>query len=113
MKPEQVLQWHSEQHVVKSLQRTYQILRGNVSYGTLVPGDPGQNISGYPVTVTTPGVANTEFAVTHKLNRVPVGFHVMTKNGPTDVYQSTTLWTKTQIFLKATGTNVKVTLFIF
>lgn len=113
MKPEAVFQWHDKEAVIKSLQRTYKILRRNVSYGSLTVGDQNQNMDGYPATVLTPGVANTEFAVSHGLNRIPVGFHVMNKDGATDVYKSTTAWTTKQIFLKATGTNIHLTLFIF
>jgi len=112
MKPEAPLQWHSPEHVTKSLQRIYRILRRGTSYGT-ISDNQGQNIDGFWATAVTPGVANTEFAVSHGLNRVPVGFHVMTKLGATDVYQSTTVWTKTQIFLKATGVGINITLFIF
>jgi hypothetical protein len=113
VKPEAPLQWHSSEHVTKSLQRMYKVLRGNVSYGNLNVNDTARNVDGYPVKVTTPGVANTEFPVSHGLNRIPVGFHVMTKNGATDVYQGVTAWTKTQIFLKATGIGINVTLFVF
>lgn len=113
MKPESPLQWHSPEHVVKSIQRTYKILRGNVSYGNLTNGDTSRNIDGFSVITTTPLVANTQFAVSHGLNRVPVGFHLMRKNGITDVYDSGTAWTDKQIFLKATGTGINITLFIF
>ena len=113
MKPEAPLQWHDPKHVTKSLQRVYRILRRNVSYGSLKPGDDNQNMDGYPASAQTPGVANTEFAVNHGLNRVPVGFHVMNKDGATDVYKSTTPWNKQQVFLKATGIGINLSLFIF
>lgn len=113
MKPESPLQWHEPTHVVKSLQRVYKVLRGNVSYGSLAVDDDGRNIDGYPATATTPGVANTEFIVAHGLNRNPVGFHLMTKNGATDVYQSrATLGDSSNVYLKATGINIAITLFI-
>lgn len=114
MRPESPLQWHDPDNVTKTLQRVYKILRRNVSYGNFTPGDPGQNIDGYPAKATTPGAAGTEFAVAHKLSRVPNGFHVVTKNGATDIYQSrTSLGDMNNIYLKATGTGVSITLFIF
>jgi hypothetical protein len=113
MKPEAPLHWHDTQNVTKTLQRVYKILRGNVSYGSLTAGDVGQNVDGYPVTLTTPVAPNTEFAVNHGLNRIPVGFHIMNKLASVDVYKSTTPWTKSTIYLKATVALVSVTLFIF
>lgn len=113
MKPEAALSWHEPRRVVRNLQSMYKVLRGNVSYGTLDPGDVGQNIDGYPATATTPVAINTEFAVKHGLNRVPVGFHVVNKNGSVDVYKSTTPWTAKTIYLKATTASINITLFIF
>ncbi len=113
MKPQAPLSAHEPSDTTKVLQRTYKILRGNVSYGNLDPTDVGRNIDAYPVKATTPGVINTEFAVTHGLNRIPVGFHVVNKSGIVDLYQSTTPWTTTKIYLKASVININVTLLIF
>jgi hypothetical protein len=114
MRPEAPLQWHDQAVVTKTLQRVYKILRGNISYGSLTVGDKNQNLDGYPVkNFAIVAAINTEFAVSHGLNRVPVGFHVVTKSGAGDVYQSTTAWTSTQIFLKCTTTGINVSLFIF
>lgn len=90
--------------------RNFQILSGNVSFGD---GTNNDNVDCQWVKGTTPGVANTEFPLTHKLGHVPVGFHITTKNGACDVYQSTTAWTKKTIYLKATGININVTLLVY
>lgn len=113
MRPESPLQWHEPKHVVKNMQRVFKVLRGNISYGNMNAGDTGRNIDGFPATATTPAVANTEFSVNHGLGRVPVGFHVVNKDGSTDVYKGTTAWTSSKIFLKSTGINIHITLFIF
>jgi hypothetical protein len=70
-------------------------------------------VDGFPAIATTPAIAGTEFSVSHGLNRVPVGFHVVNKNGATDVFKGVTAWSSTKIFLKATGSGVSITLFIF
>lgn len=79
------------------------VLHQQVSFGAL-PGtnkEFDRNIQCSKAAGTTPGVANTEFAVNHSLNRVPVTFFGHTDNGGV-IYKSTTPWTKTQIFLKCT-----------
>lgn len=114
MKPEAPLQWHDTNHVTKTLQRVYKILRGNISFGsTFDPADKSRNIDAYPATAKTPAVAATEFAIIHGLNRVPIGFHLVSKDGQTDVWNSTTPWTTSTIFLKASGLNVNITVLIF
>ena len=65
------------------------------------------------VQVTTPGVADTEFAVTHNLGRIPTAAFPVYKNAACDIYASATPWTITQVFLKATVTNVAVRLQIY
>jgi len=87
----------------------YKMLRGGLSYGD---GTNSDNIAGQWAAVTSPGAANTEFAVAHGLRKVPTGFHVLKKNAACDVYAGTTAWTSTHIYLKATGTTVALTLFI-
>ena len=90
--------------------KIYKVLRGNVSFGD---GTNNDNVDCQWVKGTTPGAANTEFNLTHKLGRIPVGFHITTKNGACDVYQSTTAWTNTKIYLKANGTTINITLLVY
>lgn len=113
MKPQNPLPYHETSDVTKVLQKVHKVLSGNVSYGNLNPLDKGRNIDIYPATATTPGVVNTQFAVNHGLNRIPVGFHVVNKNGAVDVYDSGTAWTKSQIFLKANAINIIIKILIF
>lgn len=114
MKSEKVFSWHDPANVVKTLERVHKILRGNVSYGNLTITDEGRNVDGWPVTgVVTPAVADTTFSVTHGLGRIPVGFHVMSKNKAVDVYESGVAWTNTTISLKASVATATVKLFIF
>jgi hypothetical protein len=77
------------------------ILSRRVSYGTTMDNSSqDQNIDHWKATGTTPGAANTEFAVNHGLGRIPLGFQVWSVNKAAHLYQSTTAWTTTQIFLK-------------
>lgn len=105
---------------VEVLKDVYKALRGNISYGHagynkhnptlgLVP----DNVDGNFCSITNTGLADTEFAVTHNLNRVPIGFHVVRQNKAGSFYDSGTAWTKTQIFLKCNVANVAATFFVF
>src|SRR5262249_14994748 len=102
------------------LKDVYKALRGNISYGGQGsnPSNPTlglvtDNIDGNWGTVSDSGVADTEFVVTHNLNRVPIGFHVVRQSAAGSFYDSGTAWTSTQIFLKCSAANVAATFFIF
>jgi hypothetical protein len=98
----------------------YKALRGNISYGkqgfneanpTL--GIVTDNVDGNFGTTANSGTADTQFVVTHNLNRVPIGFHVVRQNKAGSFYDSGAAWTTTQIFLKCNVANVAATFFIF
>jgi len=101
--------------------RVYDILNGGVSNGGTpktggfvagihtIPG----NTDSVHVNVAAAGVANTEFAVTHNLNRVPVGFRVANRNNVGNCFDSGTAWTTTQIFLKCDVAGTQFTLEIY
>ena len=95
------------------LRRLYELLaRGvnyNISFGS---GTESENINGVWANVVTPGVANTDFTVTHNLGRVPVGYIVMKKDIATDIYDGSVAATVTQITLRATVATVTVRLFV-
>lgn len=63
--------------------------------------------------VTTPGTANTEFTVNHGLGRVPVGYLVVGRDKAAIIYNSTTAWTETAIYLKCNVATVAIRLLIF
>lgn len=101
--------------------RVYDILNqgvsngGNPHSGGFVAGIhsiPG-NTDSVHVNVQAAGVANTEFAVTHNLGRIPVGFRVADRNNVGNAYNSGTAWTTTQIFLKCDVAGTQFTLEIY
>jgi hypothetical protein len=101
----------------KVLRDVYKALRGNISYGrqsgNLDTGLSPDNIDGAFGVVSDTGVVNTQFSVTHNLNRIPIGYHVIMQNKAGSFYTSGTAWTDTQIFLKCSVANVSVRFFIF
>lgn len=105
---------------VEMIKDVYKALRGNISYGqqgfnannigiNLVP----DNIDGNFGSIADTGPADTQFSVTHNLNRVPIGFHVIRQNLAGSFYDSGTTWTTTEIFLKCSVAHVTATFFIF
>jgi hypothetical protein len=72
---------------------------------------PGTLAGGY--TITTPGVANTEFTVTHNLGRVPIGYDIKSIDAAAHVYDSRkALWTNKVMFLKCDQATVHLVLFV-
>ena len=72
---------------------------------------PGVLNAGY--TITTPGVANTEFIVTHNLGRVPIGYDIRSIDAAAHIYDSRkNLWTTKVMFLKADQATVHLVLFV-
>lgn len=88
-------------------------LNGGMSLGELTSdGLQPVNIDGVFVTVTSGGVADTEFTVVHNLGRVPIGFDIKRRNKAGILYDGPTAWTETKIFLKANVISLTTTLFI-
>lgn len=101
--------WNRFRNVYRIIVRA---INGNIEFGNPTSGPA--NIRGNWITVTTPGVANTDFTVTHNLGRPAVGYIVMTKNAACDVYASPTANPNpnTQIILRATVATVALTIFV-
>lgn len=101
---------YDNQHSYDVAEDTANIVNGGISYGN---GTDTAHIDCSWAFIADTGVANTEFSVNHNLGRIPVGFHVASKNKASDFYESGTPWTNKQIFLKAVAANVAVRFIIF
>ena len=60
----------------------------------------------------TPGAANTEFAVAHILNRVPITIVGQDGTNGGVLYRSTTAWSKTHVYLKCTTASMVYNLIV-
>ena len=113
MKPRQTIAQSPTPDNIIAIQRQHaRVLAGNVSFGSGSPKDTSQNISGAWATGTTPVTPGTQFAVTHNLGRVPVGFDVKRINMAGTIYDSGTPWTATQIFVESNVASAIFSLFI-
>ena len=65
------------------------------------------------VTIPDTGIADTQNNVLHTLKRVPSGFIVTKIDAGGVVYDSGSVWTTTEIFIKCSVANANVTFMIF
>src|SRR5205823_11447248 len=86
-------------------QRVSKLLNGGISFGN---GTQSDNVDGVWANIVTPGVADTDFTLTHNLGRVPVGYIVKSKSAACDVYDGSVVASKTQLTLRATAANISI-----
>ena len=90
-------------------------VNGNVSFGSTTSNTDGEmNIEGWKASGTSPVGANTEFAVTHNLGRVPFGFIVLSVSVAATIYQDLggTAWSATTAYFKASAASVAYVIFL-
>lgn len=102
MKPTRQPDAQTPEAIQRHLEQTNKVL-SNISFGdTMGNTDRSQNMECWKATGTTPAGANTEFAVSHGLRRIPLTLAGQDTNNGGVIYRSTAAWTATQVFLKCT-----------
>ena len=92
-------------HTVHNLGLNHaRVIGGQISYGaTMSNNEQDRNIFCFKATGTTPGVANTDFSVTHSLGRIPITIDAQDTNNGGLIYRSpVTPWTKTTATFRCT-----------
>ena len=92
----------------KSLDRFFQLIYQFLNNGLRIE----DNVSAEVVTVTTGG-ADTEATVAHSLKRVPIGYHVMSRDKAAIIYDSGTAWTDASIYIKCNVASTTVKILIY
>jgi hypothetical protein len=88
------------------------IKRGGISLGSGSPGVAG-NVDGRYITLITHETPNTETEHEHGLGRAPCGYIVVRNTNGGIVYDGTSIWTGSKIYIRCTtGSNV-VKLLVF
>ena len=119
MKPPRTLglqkTWDALQRHLELVSKTL----SNISFGaTTANSTQDMNIACFKASGTSPGVANTEFAVAHNLHHVPIGFLIASTAPAGHIYKSTTAWTAAtnsalgNIYLKSDVASVAYTIII-
>ena len=75
-------------------------------------GKPG-NLDAIWVAYTSNGTANTEDTVAHGLGRTPADMWVGLPDKSAVIYRSTTVWTSTNVYLKASAATVVVNVLLY
>jgi hypothetical protein len=95
------------QRLYKRIIDICRVVNGNVHVGN--PQSGPDNLLGYWLDVVTPGVADTEFTVTHNLGFIPTGIIVFAVDKAAVIYASRkNQWTITQAFFKANLVTVSL-----
>ena len=72
-----------------------------------------ENFDSVSVTFTSSATPDNENTIPHGLGKIPIGWLVYSKDKAGDVYDGTTAWTTTNLFLKVDIASVTVKIIIF
>lgn len=81
--------------------------------GAIQQGDKAGNLNAVWVVFTSNGTANTEDTVPHTLGRVPFGFLASCPDKAAVIYNGTTAWTTSNIYVKTSVATVAWKLLVF
>lgn len=78
----------------------------NITFGsTLSNSDEEQNMDCWKASGTAPGVANTDFTISHRLGRIPITIGGQDTDNGGLLYRGTVAWTAAQVTLRCTTAN--------
>ena len=87
----------------------------NLSFtqGAIVNGAKAGNLSANYCVFTSNGTANTEDTVSHNLARIPTGYIVVTQDKAATLFNGTTTWTTTNLYLRTSVASVAWKVLVF
>lgn len=86
------------------------LLSGNLGFGD---GATADNIKGAWLTFTSNATPNTEETLAHGLGAVPIGYLVFSRNKAAVLYNGTTAWTTTNLYVKSDTASTTFLIFVF
>lgn len=99
-----------QRRLIEILRKTAQIFDGRIRLGD---GTNKENLDIEFKEETSPETPDTEFPVSHGLDRVPAGYFVVKRSGAALVYDGGTVWTSTSIYLKCNQASIALRLIVF
>lgn len=87
-------------------------LSGRIRFGIGGDGDRGENVAGEFQSITTNATPDTEDAFAHTLGSVPVGYIVLSKDKAGHIYDGSSSWTSTNIYLRSDVASVTALVFL-
>jgi hypothetical protein len=94
-----------QQELFKYTSKVSNVVNGGLNYE--------EHFNAKSVSVANTGVADTEFAVPHNMKLVPSGYHVIKNGNGGAVYDGTTPWTTTNVYLRCKSANNNITVLLF
>lgn len=89
------------------------ILNGNLELGTGTDTELGAHVEGQFHVITTDATPGNETTITHNLERAVVGYSVIRRDKAGIIYDGTTAWTTTNIYVKCDVASMTCTLFLY
>jgi len=103
----------AETEFEKNLEKTFQKLTEQLSLiltkGLIFQDNFDCNIQ----TVTLSAVVGTELEITHNLRKIPTGYMVVSKDKTGDIYNGSSAWTATTLYLKSSVSSPTITVLVF
>ena len=96
----------------KDIELLYLMTHGRVRFGTGVTTERGENVSGEFLDITTNASADTETSFAHTLGSTPIGYIVIGRDKGAVIYDGSTSWTSTAIYLRSNIVSVAAKLFL-
>lgn len=87
-------------------------LSGRIRFGDVSDGNRGENVAGEWQVVTTNATPDTEDAFSHGLGTVPQGYIVVKRDKAGVIYDGSTSWTSSNIYLRSDVASVTATIFL-
>jgi len=103
--PADVFGQNLEKSWTRLIDQLMEILNGGAKFS--------DNFNCQLVTVTTDAIPDTEGAVSHTLKRVPTGYLVYGRDKSGVIYDGSTAWTTTAIYLRSNVASVTANIIIF
>ena len=96
----------------QDMQQLFLMSQGRVRFGTGTSTDRGENIHGEFLDIATNATPDTEDAFSHTLGSVPIGYIVIGRDKGAVIYDGTTAWTATDIYLRSNVATVAAKIFL-
>jgi hypothetical protein len=98
-----------EKNLEKSYQRLNDVLSQILTKGLLF----SDNFNCYIGTLTTSAIAGTESGIAHGLKRTPSGYIITSRDKAAIIYDGSTGWDSTNIYVRSNVASVAINIMVF
>lgn len=94
------------------LENLFAVLHNRVEFGSGTSGDDGINISGQWLDITTNATPDTEDSFAHTIGSIPIGYIVVSRDKAGHIYDGSSSWTSSAIYLRSDVASVTAKIFL-